>query len=606
MRAVQINSQVFLEEFRQREPDETNFFYGMEKNDPLSAFLFYRHPNHQTGEPAFPHTFTEDTFAFEPPIKDNIQLLGGNQDSTYIKVIQKAVFCAAEQFTQRCSLYKHKCFICGREIPTEKKIKHVIRKHPKELYENLQANTDLLTDDEVFMEGLFTKLQFDDLIPAPSSGFPISRRHRADIKAPQVTTHFAEEEETADPNNPDNLKDDIDVAVDIATNNVDQTWSFTYDGLSSPIISKFVRAHTPHPPKRGITEKQFLKIEEDENRKAEELILPIFETYICTPKKNPPSPPSIKTPELKTTPPPAVASPTTEDILDINMVELPTKQNGTSKQKQPKNVSYIDSIPQELRKEVIQSITRSYLSAYAETNVTTIVRPILAKKKKENQKRMREEKIMKAKNEEKQKLTAMRQRRQLAVQRISTQVLNPLIRQFIRSEATKIFEQEVTLIKEETKNFEKELEQKQTEGSNTPPPVILSGLVNRKHLNLNFLRDFFGGYNFVIDETGEPKIRFRFNGNRCDVLLFFATNHDVMHALAQNPIQIEFSTATLSVEQEDENTKYSHSFTGQEIKIVPVAKNIEDFSDNRGKSGYVNMSPLMPLDLYVDREYTKE
>jgi hypothetical protein len=281
-----------------------------------------------------------------------------------------------------------------------------------------------------------------------------------------------------------------------------------------------------------------------------------------------------------------------QDVLsDFSTVDEPPKPPPPPKPKPPKYVAFLDSIPTDLRDQVIAALSARFIRSFVENQTAVLIRPSLQTKKKQHQKRLRDERAQKARIEEKQRMTAMRQRRQVAIDRIADEVASPIIRSFIRAEIEAIFDEEAAIVRDE---------QVVSLDAKIVPPVVLSGLSNRKHLNPIFLREVFSGFQFAVDDEGGPKIRFRYAGNRCDVLLYMASIQDVQRLVSQKSIAIDYVMVKLSVEAEDEAAVGLQNYTGQGVLLYPNARNVEDFHEKKGRRGLIGMSPVFNIEGFLE------
>ncbi|OHT17440.1 hypothetical protein TRFO_12405 [Tritrichomonas foetus] len=707
-----MNSQEFYDAFRKRKQDPHDFFYGLERNEPISSLLFYRQqsdPNNRE----FEHEFTENTLYFPDFSCNDIEINGIGNNQKYTKSVRQMIFCAAEQHFSRISTYEFECSLCHQRCSINEKINHIISAHSKYISELFELNCTAIDQDNDFLNGFMTKLQFDSILSTPTIGYPPARND-ACICAPPIF-------------NPEFLHDDSDSTSNSGQN--EPKVSVRVQGALNPILTKFVSSHIPRPPTQdnqivmdtnsifdalsldsasvidrslvestnnqqngqsnnanssnvgnnstangmnsnpsailnihnqpgaqniGIQRSQAAFYGNQNNNPAvssginlaetaigkQAQYFPAFNDYSQQMSKNnseqqnpnqasnshqnqnsnqhqnshqnthqhPPKPNSTPTRashekgssnhsgnSQQTSNIPSIP----EEILSFEDKDV---RKPTPPKKIPKYVPYLESIPKEIRSIIISNLAKYFMRNYASSSCRQIVKPVLQTKKKQHQKKVREEKAQKAKNEEKMRLAAKRQRKESAIQKMSNDMVTPILRSFIRSEIEMIFKQEETAIKESKPAIEK-IEQAE-EIHKAPPPVVLSGLTNRRHLDIQFLRDLFANYNFQLDEYGEPKIRFRFNGNRCEVLLYFATVQDVLMIVSQSPMNIEFVTVTLTPELEDAHQQLV-SYAGQEVKIIPSSKYLDNFYEEKGQNGFISMCPVMCLD-YMTRMVDNE
>lgn len=645
-----MNSQEFYKSFKHRKKDDHNFFYGLERNEPISSLLFYRNTI-GTNVHQFDQDFTENSFYFPDFPSNEIEINGGNP--LYTKSIKDMIFSATELYFYRVSTYEFECSLCHHRCSYNDRINHMVSCHSKFLAENFEDNCAAIDDDDEFLNGLMLKLQFDSILTTPTKGYPPACQE-ACICAPPIFNKEADF---------DNEEEELETLNTKKRHDYNSKISIRVQGALNPVLTKFANNHQPLPPVSETEVSQELLIDESQNIDDSQTQNELDEITANTPPKqisaNIPAPSNLSTPpygkNIPQTNSPSKSSPqkqqnvqqqisssvqqtntnpplniqtkaserhkipsppstsntsvkinSTEQPPSSSPIQAPTIPDGlfeqlsikdprkpTPPKKTPKYVPYIESIPSSIRSKIISNLARDFLKSYVSTTTLQIVKPLLQTKKKQHQKKMREEKAKRAKDEERMRLAAMRQRKDNAIQKISNDMVTPIIRSFIRSEIEKIFKEESIAIKESLANTPKN--DQNDEVIKTPQPVVLSGLTNRRHLSVQFLREKFAQFKFQLDENNEPKIRFRVNANRVEVLLYLANASDVNAICSQSPMQIEYVNVTLAPETED-NSTVLQSYAQQELTIIPATRHLENFAEDKGRSGFVSMCPVMCLE----------
>ena len=210
---------------------------------------------------------------------------------------------------------------------------------------------------------------------------------------------------------------------------------------------------------------------------------------------------------------------------------------------------------------------------------------------------LREEKKIRVRNEGRKRVTEMRERRTARVNDLSEKMTQQIIRSFITSEIEEIFKEEMERVREEES---KELPP--ADATESVPPIVAQGLMgNRRYLSRQYVIESFPGFRWACEENGEPKIRFRLNGNRIEVLLYLATNEDRRRVLLQGQMAVDYSTVTFSeVDEVVEETAFK-LYTGQRIYLMKSAKNVSLVTETEGSAGYVEMCPVLDVVGVSDR-----
>lgn len=573
-------AQYFLEKFRQRGPDSTEFFYGLEGNDPFSSLLFYRQS--KDGDRPFSFALRESTFLFPDALENVLNMSPTDTDLDTTETIEftaqmrKCLFCVMETYTRRISTKKVQCSICGRRVDISAKADHFLTKHADFLRESLESNSKILNEDnDEDMVGFFDKLEFDMMISRPKKMFLPWRENGTYITAPPIRPVPAERMFPL-PLDTGLLGCDFD-SDDII---------FKYRGFTVPPLNHFASKHKPVEPL--VDDLPDFGID---HQAAEQLLAGILEnTYNLDEKKAMliEAEQQLEM-ELAKQRDQKLKATWTDEELDVKTAELP--KTGQTVKQQPRHVPFLETIPANVRDDVIRRLATTIVSSYVATQANQVIRPVLQSRKRQHQKQMKEEKQRRARDEERQRITEMRKRRQLAIEKMSVDVTRTIVNGFIRQEICNIFNEELQLRLDEL--AEKE-EENQSEALNIPP-VVVSGLCYQRHLSLAFLRELFGQYSFKPDDDGGPKIRYRRNGNRYDVLLYLASIRDVNRILAQKSIVVDYAALQFRLD-EPSQVETCTSFTGQEITISPTAKHLENFDPEKCRADFCRACPVLALD----------
>jgi hypothetical protein len=114
-------------------------------------------------------------------------------------------------------------------------------------------------------------------------------------------------------------------------------------------------------------------------------------------------------------------------------------------------------------------VASSYLQGFARQNCFAIGKPVVLQKKKQIQKKLREEKILRARIEEKQRIDAMRERRVHKIDKLSEAMTGQLIRFFMIAETDRIVAVETKMVRQTIQVVE--------EASSEPIMVAANGLM---------------------------------------------------------------------------------------------------------------------------------
>ena len=572
-----MKAQTFLEQFRHRGADSPEFFYGMNHVEPYSPFLFMRQ---RPGNPDFGNSIFEIPGISLPglDITPPDDFLKQHEQLDYMNSVRKMLFCAAETHTRRISTRRCQCTLCGRKFDMSDRFQHMVTRHLNVLPGVLENHAELLNqDNEEDMNAFIMKLAFEPMMKKPTKPRTVQRKAAGTIVAPVISPVI--EKETPEELRQSEAKRPLGV-VEVRLN-----------GVFAPGLIKFVTRNMTQPAPLVFDPEMDGRFDA-----AEKITEELFEKTYMNPtlfeaKKEPPEPvqPEPKpvkreAPQNQRGPSPksqpakqgnakqnhqAKQPPAARQIPDVDIdaldFETGTSTKGSQKKGKVRLVSFIEQVPEGVRDEVIRNLTNSFLQTYVKVQCHKVTRGILQTKKKQ----MREEQRWKVKQ---QRETEKRNRKQSVVDRLSEDMCNSLIRSFIRQEICDMYEEAAAEAREE-------VDLPIDETNDGIPPVIVSGLPHYRYPTSAAIYDVFRSYHVALDEDGCPKIRYRFNGSRYDVLLYLSSRHDVNRLLSQRAIQIEYATVKLSVDDPDAKTNDADlmsSYTGQEIRITPAVKNLED------------------------------
>ncbi|OHT16449.1 hypothetical protein TRFO_02713 [Tritrichomonas foetus] len=598
--------QTFLEEFKKRNPTTNPFYYGFGRRQPLSPFLF-RVPT--TPKPEIFNGYwyySPENYSSELLNKFNIKgdrLIPINK-TAFVTLLKTAV----ELFIMRISPTQYKCTVCNHCSSQVEIFDHIVENHSSEITKYLEPHMNYIDDDTEYMTGMLTKLQFDSQISLPDCSPLKKQQFGLGFAAPVID--FGSD-------------DDYDDMYDYEEDN--SPISFPPNPThQTPSVSQEA-SHTKKMPDR-ITFKDEVKAPFSVFMKKHPQNLPYITLFeIDPPSKldNMPSPATLFMPFLDfyLKGPTKVAPKTNNLHLFDNFEEdennkQNNNKNSKRKSKQPEFVPFIQSIPENLRSVVISNIAKSLIKSYIINRCNQIIGPLLQQKKKILQKKLRDEKLTRARNEERQRLQAMRERRKARIDSLSGLVTEPIIRSFIRNEIATIYEEErqnhVNFLESNNdelnglSNHLSNLVSNNNVSSNgllvNSIPVVVSGLAYRRQLCAQFLIDTFGNLNFVLDDNLQPKVRFRLKGNRIEALLYLASQNDINKALSMNPMIVDSCTLKLSVEEENESQLTL--FTQQEINFIPIMNSIKNVDKITTNGGQMVIKEMMPY--YLPRDDSQE
>lgn len=502
-----LSPQIFLEDFKKRDSKANQFFYGFGRCHPINSFLFKAPKNPSTE--LFCHSWWNfpDSSQLSSPIMNG---LSAKVDSNYLfeKNEYFSMFsCAAEIYTMKISPSQSKCTICNFNGNHDKVLSHIIENHSEELSKFLEPHSEYIDDDTEYMTGMLTKLQFDNEISLPKKYQNRKQQFGLSFTAPVID--FGESDnsymyEDDDDDDDDEEYEEDEMTVNSKPNNVSsssrQKQSTPSSSLSttnaipslqnsstpkidsssnsaiesinhSPII--FYRGEKNAPLTHYVKKhRQNLSSRfdmDDENQDLDQipppatLFMPFLDFYLKSPQKT-----NSKQNNLNLL-----------DDLDLNDYQISNSNsnnnnnnnndNNKRKSKQPEMIPYIQTIPSSIRATIIANLAKKFISNWASSQCLQIVKPLFHAKKKLRQKKLRDEKLTKARNEERQKLEAMRERRKISIDIMSKKVAEPLIRSFIRHEIEEIYKEVIKNFENQEKTIVEEVKEKKDE----PPPFIL-------------------------------------------------------------------------------------------------------------------------------------
>jgi hypothetical protein len=556
----ELRPQTFLEHFRVSRPGDRTFFYGLDDYRPFSTLFFHR------PAPATPANLGDGPFSFPDVAIRDLQLTPTDRNQTFERQFRRAVFCICESNTRRISTFAIECRLCLRKLTLDSRIDHFLCCHGAFVKEALDLNFEVLDNDEEAFHGFFGKVEFSSLVSFPSKGFPSERRPKPTIPAPLVGP----------------LADTPSLR--------EWRWSVTHRGAPATALTALMNQRAPRAPDPVIDP----DFEHTGGEAAFQMTAPILDQYksrgAAERRKPQTQKNNIAPVRVNHAPAPAPAKqpPPRRELAEIMAAEAPKP-----KPKPPKYVAYLETIAEPIRNSVVSTLSMRFLRTFVEAQCLQIVRPALQTRRKQHQKKVREAKAARAREEEARRVSEMRQRRQLTIDRLSEEIAQPIVRAFIRAEIAAVFAEEAALVKDEAVVA---LEATVSE----TPVVVVSGLQGARQLSVQFLADQFPGYAFALDEDKSPKIRFRSNGSRIDALLYLTRREDVQHLIGQKTILIEHVAPKMTLGSEDELLASSlKSYTGQCLVMSPNARNVEDFVSARGRAAIVEMAPLCALEAFI-------
>lgn len=582
-------SEKVIVDFRETQGDL--FVYGFGKILPICPFLFQV-------------PMKEESKLFSTHKKESYLTLQCNRfrvdesldDIDYAETLPYAFTSAAEILLERISLKEFACSICNHIGPRSEVLSHIITCHSSHIRNFLDHHIEFLDDDDKPFFGLFTKCQFDSLITSPTKPYVLNRGQSGTICAP-ILPNLSDTEES------ESESKDTDIDMRLNQKYSDPLYRseqirVKYQDTDIYPLTAFAKEHIP----------QFLRPDDDETDEITRLertdkedfdrkdhILQSINEFYMPQTVSQSKPQEIEgnvdtVRKMKD----EIKKPPIEDIDDLmrkmKEEEEAAKLELMKAEEPPKPVliEYLSTIPADIIDDVIEDIAGKFVHEYVDSQIVPIVKPILNQEKKAYNKRTREEKANRQRQERRKREDEMKQRRQEAISNISSKIVNPLIRNFVRQEISDIF-------KQEAQNLADPMDSKPRMKDGGLLPVVVSGLTSPKHLSIEFLSKLFSNLQFLLDEDEKPLIRFRVRYRRFEVLLYLANEVEVSKALAMSPLQVDYTNALLEMDEELPPEGCWTAFTNQKVLEVGSTKNLEDLHANGGKYSYEQMSGLCDL-----------
>ncbi|EAY04095.1 hypothetical protein TVAG_483320 [Trichomonas vaginalis G3] len=619
MDELKISPSQILFEFA-KEASDTGLCYGLGRSEPYVPFLF-------KSNSFFSYDWSPsiDGIRINPKQKRKISRLLNNVSNDYYQSSMSFICSVAESYIFRASLDEWECNICHARFQQEDGIQHVCDCHPAIFADSLQKHIDIISNENDSINNMTTKLQFDATAVQPSTPFEPVLQQRMQIKAPYLSEDdisFDEEEDSDDLDFREHLDSQfpqfsnadypIDMPIPPVISNVlrspsidvrqcvtktrllnyDQEDMNRADTLLKPLIDLISSPFQPQSstenqsknsskqqPKKTqqqaspqITQSQPIQpqAQQQQNSQNSQPIQPNLPQNVPTTSKSEPIRPADTkdTKEPPKTPKSSIHDLTPDEMKEFEGLDHPKK---SKKPSPPKTISFIETIPEDIQNEAIESVVELLLNNYVESNAMHIIKPTLSNRKKEMAKRAKEEKELKKRQEDQKRKQAFQQKRQECLDKMASCVSIPLIRSFVLSEIENIFEDEKKKLIAEAEKETTEL----TQMGNLPPPILVSGLLSYSSNKISDIIQLFSNCEFVKDEENNPKIRFRLVGNRMDVLVYLQNKADVKKMLEMtNPMMVNCQQVSLSVEhRQPEMPEIFKCYTGQEMVIL--SKNID-------------------------------
>lgn len=490
-----ISPQIFLEDFKKRDLKTNPFFYGFGRYHPVNPFLF-KAPKNPTTE-LFCHqwwNFPENS-QISSPIMNSLSFKNESSDNFNKNEYFTMFSCAAEIYSMKISPSQSKCTICNFSGSQDKVLNHIIENHSEEISKFLEPHSEYIDDDTEYMTGMLTKLQFDSEITIPKKFQNKKQQFGLSFTAPVIDTgesdnsymydddedDYEEDEPPSNQNNQSSVSSRQKQSLSTSsTSNITTNTSFTSNGLfqdtnsRSPTIlykgqknapfTHFVQKHPQNVSSRFTTEET---LDMDQTPPPATLFMPFLDFYFKSPANTNPKQNNLNL----------------LDSLDLNDYQIPDSNNNNNnnnnsnegnkrKSKQPEMIPYIETIPSSIRSTIISNLAKKFINEWASSQCLQIVKPLFQAKKKLRQKKLRDEKLTKARNEERQKIQAMRERRKIRIDAMSKLVAEPIIRSFMKKEIEEISNEEIKRKSEMQEKISVE-EVKEKENKDERPPIIL-------------------------------------------------------------------------------------------------------------------------------------
>jgi len=565
---------------RYRDHGYDDFRYGFGRNEPYSTFLFEIQPNFDFPLFSSDWRVNHNDIPSNPYIDRKISKILANVPEIHKAAAITMLYATAETMIERISVNEWQCILCMESMPLEETIQHIIEFHCPQLLEKYNDQISILDDDSDNVNNMISKLQFDAAITQPSVCFPVTKFPEEFSAAPSFnmqrllnTTNEFNEKFKGNSGKYDKYKRNLNEMP-----------------ISPPIVSllskrgdaftKLIHC-SPIPKDLNIQNIQW----------AESLLTSLYNSFTVPfqakitsiindmPMISTESNEMIATAEIAPLPKQHIPREASISALDeLTKEEMLEKKK--PKKKPSKRIPFIETIPVDIRDSSIATSANLIINNYIRTNIVQLVDRVLQEKKKG----LRTEKAKRQREEEKQKLQAYKNRRQQVIDKFSQQIAQPIIHSFIYNEIAGIYEDEIKTTKRETIEIP-------STGS-TPSSIVLTGtaLFDPYYLK-SLIEHITHAYHFIKDEDGNPKYRFRYTGDRLDLIMYLSSSYDCRNLLSQG--QIFFDARALYVSRdnhENDNSKSVFTFDGNEV-FLQNSINIQNRGANPiGKNDFIQMS----------------
>ena len=559
------------------------FCYGFGRQQPYSTFLF--EIDFQEDFPLFSSNWnvSYDEIPLNPYIIQKIENLSPKKPSDHFNASSTILFSIAESLIKRINLKNWQCTICNSHFLKEDIIQHIIEQHSPELIEIYKNNISIMDDDNDKLNNLLLKLQYDAAISPQYGNHLFTSKQQISTVAPifyENKIDFIEEEEEEEYNSPDSSSDFS------FRKNID----YPNEPPLSPELVSFLTDRYNNHKKIISFDTSFLSDDYSDLNRAESLFSTVFDS-ISSPIKQESN--NLSLDQISFIENSKIND---ENIININQLQkdqeirelskqalmdlsneefMPSRNNSSKKSKKKiiKKVSFIETLPFHLKDQIIHSVADQLIKNFIKSTINGISDKTIQEKKKEQ----KLEKAQKIKEEERLKALAFKQRRMDTIQLLTKNISNSLIRSFIHSEINLIFN-------EEKKTLCKSINIP-NQGKNLPALVINSNFLYDQYFLKQVLNHFILNFNFVLDDDGSPKIRFRYNFDSFEALLYLSSLDDLKKLIDQSPIYIDSRQIHLSLNNLDQNYgEIVKIYTNQEIHLQNKNNNSINNLFNRDKN----------------------
>lgn len=618
MEDLKISPSQILFEFA-KEASNTGMCYGFGRSEPYVPFLF-------KSDSFFSYDWSPsiEGIKINPKQKRKISQLLSGVSNDYYQASTSFICSVAESFIFRASLDEWECNICHARFQQEDGIQHVCDSHPSIFADALQKHIDIISNENDGINNMTTKLQFDAAAVQPNTCFVNVHQQKTQIRAPYLfEDDLSSEDEEED-------FDDLNIKDNLLCGFVD----YPIDMPISPAIAGVLRSGDIDI-RQNIMKSPIRENDPEDEMRVKELLQPILDLISMSPSQQaaaqqkkeqksqqkkekiqqqeqqhqqPPTsaqnpvqspgnlsntnqvnqnsqqnvPAPSRSQPVQEAPPKEEPKPqklsihdlTPDEILEFQNLDQPKK---SKKPPPPKTISFIETIPEEYADEAIAAAVDIILNTFVESNAMQVIKPTLQNRKKEMAKRAKEEKEAKKRAEDIKRKQAFIQKRQECLDRMSSNISIPLFKCFVHNEIQQILEDEKKKILAEEEKVTAEI----ANAGNLPPSILISGLLSYSSNKTSDIKQLFQGCQFVVDEDGQEKIRYRFAGNRLDVLVYLQNMADVKKMLAMPTPMINYQAVTLSLEYtEPEIPDVMRSFNGQEMITTVKTVDLTDVKNN--------------------------